>query len=164
MRSSVDFGFGKKKEKNLTNGFGKCFLESFPQFLGCSLKVILCDLFWWVTGHIFLNYTSSRLTRACAFIRTTLFWRVWSWLRVNAGGMVKTCKSNEKHNFGYVESGERVRNTWATCPWVWNSPTKVGLMPYVAFHRMVKWLKLVMALKDGLAAYQLVGEVKAHQG
>ena len=37
-------------------------------------------------------------------------------------------------------------------------------MPYVAFHRMVRWLKLVMALKDGLAAYQLVGEVKAHQG
>ena len=25
-------------------------------------------------------------------------------------------------------------------------------------------LKLVMALQEGLAAYQLVGEVKAHQG
>ena len=37
-------------------------------------------------------------------------------------------------------------------------------MPYVAFFHMKKWLKLVMALKDGLAAYQLVGEVKAHQG
>ena len=37
-------------------------------------------------------------------------------------------------------------------------------MPYVAFLRMEKWLKLVMALKDGLAAYQLVGEVTAHQG
>ena len=37
-------------------------------------------------------------------------------------------------------------------------------MPYVAFYRMIKWLKLVMALKDGLAAYQLVGEVTAHQG
>ena len=37
-------------------------------------------------------------------------------------------------------------------------------MLYVAFYRMVKWLKLVMALKDGLAAYQLVGEVMAHQG
>ena len=23
------------------------------------------------------------------------FWRVWSWLRMNAGGMPKTCKSNE---------------------------------------------------------------------
>ena len=29
---------------------------------------------------------------------------------------------------------------------------------------MEKWIKLVMALRDGLAAYQLVGEVKAHQG
>ena len=37
-------------------------------------------------------------------------------------------------------------------------------MPYVAFQLMLEWLKLVMALKDGLAAYQLVGEVTAHQG
>ena len=29
---------------------------------------------------------------------------------------------------------------------------------------MLKWIKLVMALRDGLAAYQLVGEVTAHQG
>jgi hypothetical protein len=29
---------------------------------------------------------------------------------------------------------------------------------------MEEWIKLVMALRDGLAAYQLVGEVKAHQG
>ena len=29
---------------------------------------------------------------------------------------------------------------------------------------MEKWIKLVMALRDGLAAYQLVGEVTAHQG
>ena len=143
-------------------GFSICWY-SFPHFWGRSLKVILCDLYRRVTSHIFLN-TESAMTQACACICTTLFWRVWSWLRVNAGGMVKTCKSNEKHNFGYVESGERVRNTWATCPWVWNSPPKGGLMPYVAFHRMVKWLKLVMALKDGLAAYQLVGEVMAHQG
>ena len=37
-------------------------------------------------------------------------------------------------------------------------------MPYVAFSHMGKWLKPAMALKDGLAAYQLVGEVTAHQG
>jgi hypothetical protein len=30
--------------------------------------------------------------------------------------------------------------------------------------RMNRVLKLVMALREGLAAYQLVGEVKAHQG
>ncbi len=29
---------------------------------------------------------------------------------------------------------------------------------------MVEILKLEMALQEGLAAYQLVGEVKAHQG
>ena len=37
-------------------------------------------------------------------------------------------------------------------------------MPHVASHRMMRQLKLEMALKDGLAAYQLVGEVIAHQG
>ena len=45
-----------------------------------------------------------------------------------------------------------------------NSSPKGELILYVTLYRMVKWLKLVMALKDGLAAYQLVGEVKAHQG
>ena len=47
---------------------------------------------------------------------------------------------------------------------MWNSLPKGGLIPHVTFYRMVKKLKLVMALKDGLATYQLVGEVKAHQG
>ena len=27
-------------------------------------------------------------------------WRVWSWLRTNAGGVLNTCKSNEKVSFG----------------------------------------------------------------
>ena len=37
-------------------------------------------------------------------------------------------------------------------------------MPNVVKKLMFLILKLVMALKDGLAAYQLVGEVMAHQG
>jgi hypothetical protein len=28
-----------------------------------------------------------------------------------------------------VRSGERVSNTWATCPRLWNNPGKPGLMP-----------------------------------
>ena len=164
MVSSVGFSFEKKKKKTWRTVLKSVFWEAFPNFWVVLWKlfcVIYFDgspvIFFWIIN--IESFDSS----LCVY-RTTLFWRVWSWLRVNAGGMVKTCKSNEKQDFGFVESGERVRNTWATCPWVWNSPTKVGLMPYVAFLRMMKWLKLVMALKDGLAAYQLVGEVKAHQG
>ena len=37
-----------------------------------------------------------------------LNWRVWSWLRLNAGGMLNTCKSNGSY-FG-SESGGRVSN------------------------------------------------------
>ena len=49
------------------------------------------------------------------------FWRVWSWLRMNAGGMPKTCKSNEmafweprtctKLDKEFPSSGRRVSNT-----------------------------------------------------
>ena len=38
-------------------------------------------------------------------------YRVWSWLRLNAGGMLYTCKSNGSTDFGLVASGERVSNT-----------------------------------------------------
>ena len=52
------------------------------------------------------------------------FWRVSSWLRMNAGGMPKTCKSNEVALWGmsactnpkkdFPPSGRRVSNTWVT--------------------------------------------------
>ena len=45
-----------------------------------------------------------------------------------------------------------------------DSPRKLGLIPHVILNRMVEKLKLVMALKEGLAVYQLVGEVMAHPG
>ena len=46
--------------------------------------------------------------------------RVWSWLRMNAGGVLNTCKSNEaytKDSFGMTNiwlSGGRVSNAWVT--------------------------------------------------
>ena len=36
--------------------------------------------------------------------------RVWSWLRMNAGGVLNTCKSNVR--IAIFESGKRVSNTW----------------------------------------------------
>jgi hypothetical protein len=62
-----------------------------------------------------------------------------------------------------VESGERVRNTWATCPRPWDNPGKPELIPdaLTGSHGLVrKWIPLW----DGLAVYQLVGGVTAYQG
>ena len=68
------------------------------------------------------------------------------------------------------ESGELVRNTWATCPYVWDSPSKEGVMPDVVVPLLRDCLKVGTSLRrglphmDGPASYQLVGEGMAHQG
>ena len=44
--------------------------------------------------------------------------RVWSWLRMNAGGVLNTCKSNEALWYFRIDewlSGGRVSNAWVTC-------------------------------------------------
>ncbi len=80
--------------------------------------------------------------------------------------MVKTCKSNGTESVAIhgLSSGERVRNTWATFPEMGDSSGKPELIPHVVAGRLVCPLKLVMAFPEGLAAYQLVGGVTAHQG
>ena len=42
-----------------------------------------------------LSKTSILSSRLNINSKKIFFWRVWSWLRMNAGGMPKTCKSNE---------------------------------------------------------------------
>src|SRR5207244_12664236 len=61
-------------------------------------------------------------------------------------------------------SGERVSNTWATCPTDGDTFGKPGLIPgtFLGRHRLGR--KGRKTLWDGPAAYQLVGEVRAHQG
>ena len=58
---------------------------------------------------------------------------------MNAGGVVKTCKSN---GFLWIaifvkSSGERVRNTWIIYLIVWNSSPKGELIPHTVIFRMV---------------------------
>ena len=62
-----------------------------------------------------------------------------------------------------VRSGERVSNTWATYPRLWNNPGKPGLMPdiLVGSHGLTRKAPTAW---DGPAAYQLVGGVTAYQG
>jgi hypothetical protein len=77
--------------------------------------------------------------------------------------VLNTCKSNGDPDFGPAISGERVRNTWATCPRLWDNPGKPGLIPDTPAipHDAAGKAPTVW---DGPAAYQLVGEVTAHQG
>ncbi len=60
-------------------------------------------------------------------------------------------------------SGERVSNTWETYPGVGNNSKKFELIPHT-FLPSNGGLKKDLSLWEGLAAYQLVGEVTAHQG
>ena len=49
---------------------------------------------------------------------------------MNASGRPNTCKSNEIQDFGFDESGARVRNAYATYPIQGDSPEKSGLIPH----------------------------------
>ena len=55
--------------------------------------------------------------------------------------MLNTCKSSEDQlggNTGLAPSGERVSNTWATYPRLWDKPGKLGLIPDTNLLRMVE--------------------------
>ena len=54
-------------------------------------------------------------------------------------------------------------NTCETFPEVWDNHGKLWLIPNIFFPPH-GGLKKAPALQEGLAAYQLVGEVMAHQG
>ena len=60
-------------------------------------------------------------------------------------------------------------NTWIISPRAWDNPAKVGLIPdKTTLLRQCgkRWLyfRMRLSLEDESMAYQLVGEVKAHQG
>ena len=66
--------------------------------------------------------------------------RVRSWLRINAGGVLNTCKSNgvflprprklaSEESFGIL-SGGRVSNAWVTCPIQGDNSWKRLLIPH----------------------------------
>ena len=77
--------------------------------------------------------------------------------------MVQACKSNGPAR----DSGRRVSNTWVIYPRVGDNTAKAVLIPDNItgwHHRVIKASSQELALKEGRAAYQLVGEVMAHQG
>ena len=84
--------------------------------------------------------------------------------------MDKTCKSNGILFVAIqtMSSGVRVRNTWAICREVGDSSPKGELIPHVVrgdiFLNPKPGIAIFLALFEEPAAYQLVGEVTAHQG
>ncbi len=65
----------------------------------------------------------------------TFYLRVWSWLRMNAGGVPNTCKSNEApfeilRMIDWWLSGGRVSNAWVTCPVQGDNSWKRLLIPH----------------------------------
>ena len=65
--------------------------------------------------------------------RLNLNWRVWSWLRLNAGGRLNTCKSNgSRRKLAFLlTSGGRVSNAWESGLWRGDNDGKLSLIPRI---------------------------------
>ena len=77
--------------------------------------------------------------------------------------MLNTCKWSDEPGFGPGQSRERVSNTWVTYPDDRDNPRKLELIPDALLWSHGR-LRKDSSLREGLAAYQLVGGVTAHQG
>ncbi len=93
--------------------WGVCCLPGFDSLCVCGLRLV-----WWgvVSVGIYGEFDpgSGRTLAACL----THASRTVNHLRVGI-------------------SGERVSNTWATCPWLWDNSGKPGLIPDMTPFRMV---------------------------
>ena len=66
------------KTKTVKREIASCYIEWIKHFLS-----------------LWLNQCESQLSRCKhRWIANTFYQRVWSWLRMNAGGVLNTCKSN----------------------------------------------------------------------
>jgi hypothetical protein len=83
---------------------------------------------------------------------------------MNAGGVPNTCKSNESLWVTEGESGERVSNTWLTCPTAGDNDWKRSLKPHTLAKVRGFVRKSRKVLREGAVAHQLVGRVTAYQG
>ena len=69
---------------------------------------------------------------------------------MNASGRLNTCKSRGNMVFGLMTTGKRVRNTYATYPYLGDSPVKTGLIPHRIRERHLFLIKDLLD-KDGRA-------------
>ena len=105
-----------------------CRLCCFVVVCDCDVSAFLVILLIFATVFCFYSWVSCFPWQG--FFWNFLFlWRVWSWLRTNAGGVLNTCKSNGKALLAGYSSGERVSNTWVICRALWDKLGKLGLIP-----------------------------------
>ena len=71
---------------------------------------------------------------------------------MNASGRPNTCKSNAIGELALHESGARVRNAYATYPFLGDSPKKFGLIPHKTTIRHRNGVKHLWE-KDGHACH-----------
>ena len=83
--------------------------DAWCRGIGQTAARFLCDAPFLIRrSSIFLFRESSC---RCLFMKRFFLWRVRFWLRMNAGGVLNTCKSNGIHRALLGgESGERVSN------------------------------------------------------
>ena len=65
-----------------------------------------------------MSNQNSKQEQNCQAILTriqTFLTRVWSWLRMNAGGVLNTCKSNEAL---LTDSSDEILSDWVADGWV----------------------------------------------
>ena len=114
---------------------------------------------WW--GFLWLidiESASSRFSAAIEFI--------YGEFDPGSGRTLAACLTHASRTVNRLRvgiSGERVSNTWATCPRLWDNSKKLGLIPDIHGYLHGWWWKDLSA-GDGPAAYQLVGGVVAYQG
>jgi hypothetical protein len=77
--------------------------------------------------------------------------------------VVQACKSHDSAR----NSGRRVSNTWIIYPRLGDNSAKAGLIPdyiILSHDEIIKGGSQGLPIEEESAAYQLVGEVTAHQG
>ena len=107
--------------------WGRQWFFLCSNFLDASMSLLFV---WFVVVCFLLGLGFSRpWFWDVVVLKFYFLWRVWSWLRTNAGGVLNTCKSNGKALLAGYSSGERVSNTWVICPALRDKPGKLGLIP-----------------------------------
>ncbi|PLS24023.1 hypothetical protein Tam1G_1956 [Bifidobacterium imperatoris] len=95
------------------------FIVNDCQLVSCLTVFVGWVLGWLKRDEVFVRVVPSLRNRLVDFVlrviysmsfRIVFLWRVRFWLRMNAGGVLNTCKSNGIHQLAGGESGERVSN------------------------------------------------------
>ena len=110
------------------------FLENST---ACRKSVPSNNPFLWVSLRLFDRDLSGRGSRPG-------FEFIYGEFDPGSGRTLAACLTHASRTVNLLRwgiSGERVSNTWATCPRLWDNSKKLGLIPDMSADRMVWWWK-----------------------